>query len=172
MRDIRRICEAPTAEDRAWFPDIAGGDWRSTLEFAMRNFKDESFIAQYLSPKLIRDFHFFSVLDDDHSDKLMISAIHNEDGYRHIRSQLTEQYNMGSREPDIQVWSVNVTTDRALTLRHPQFQRRPLNQHTDEVLKHVARLWGFDVHLETVDTDGIVLHTLHSKVDVNSRMAN
>ena len=26
--DIRRICDAPTAEDRQWFPDIAGGDWR------------------------------------------------------------------------------------------------------------------------------------------------
>jgi stage V sporulation protein R len=78
MSDIRRICEDPTDEDRAWFPDIAGSDWRKTLDFAMRNFKDESFIAQYLSPKLIRDFHFFAVLDDDRSDKLTISAIHDE----------------------------------------------------------------------------------------------
>ena len=44
----------------AWFPDIAGSDWLKALEFAMRNFKDESFIAQYLSPKLIRDFHLFA----------------------------------------------------------------------------------------------------------------
>ncbi|MFN3595327.1 MAG: SpoVR family protein, partial [Thiobacillaceae bacterium] len=46
FRDIRRICEAPTEEDRRWFPDIAGSDWVKTLDFAMRNFKDESFIAQ------------------------------------------------------------------------------------------------------------------------------
>jgi stage V sporulation protein R len=26
--DIKRICEAPTDEDRQWFPDIAGSDWR------------------------------------------------------------------------------------------------------------------------------------------------
>ena len=45
-RDIRRICENPTAGDRAWFPDIAGSPWRETFEFAMRNFKDESFIAR------------------------------------------------------------------------------------------------------------------------------
>jgi stage V sporulation protein R len=49
--DLRRICEKPTAEDRAWFPDIAGSDWLVTLDFAMRNFKDESFVAQYLSPR-------------------------------------------------------------------------------------------------------------------------
>ena len=47
-QDIRRICEAPDEEDRAWFPEIAGSDWRETFDFAMRNFKDESFIAQYL----------------------------------------------------------------------------------------------------------------------------
>ncbi len=105
MRDIRRICEDPTTKTAHWFPDIAGSDWRKTLDFAMRNFKDESFIAQYLSPKLIREFHFFAVLDDDHDDKLTISAIHDERGYRYVRQQLAEQYNLGNREPNIQVWS-------------------------------------------------------------------
>jgi stage V sporulation protein R len=163
MRDIRRICEQPTDEDRHWFPDIAGSDWRKTLDFAMRNFKDESFIAQYLSPKLIRDFHFFSVLDDDQEEKLTISAIHDEAGYRYVRQQLANQYNLGNREPNIQVWSVNTHGDRALTLRHTQFERRPLNGQTEEVLRHVARLWGFDVVLETVDHQGEVLETLECK---------
>ncbi len=156
FRDIRRICEAPTAEDRQWFPDFAGSDWRKTLDFAMRNFKDESFIAQFLSPRLIRDFHFFSVLDDDEEDKLSVSAIHDDHGYRHIREQLAAQYNLHNREPNIQVWSVDTHGDRALTLRHTQFQRRPLNSQAEEVLRHVTRLWGFDVVLETVNEQGEV----------------
>lgn len=163
MRDIRRICEQPTDEDRYWFPDIAGSDWRKTLDFAMRNFKDESFIAQYLSPKLIRDFHFFSVLDDDQEEKLTVSAIHDEAGYRYVRQQLANQYNLGNREPNIQVWSVNTHGDRSLKLRHSQFERRPLNDHTEEVLRHVARLWGFDVILETVNLQGDVMETLECK---------
>jgi stage V sporulation protein R len=169
MSDIRRICEDPTPEDRAWFPDIAGSDWLKTLDFAMRNFKDESFIAQYLSPKLIRDFHFFAVLDDDRSDKLTISAIHDEAGYRYVRQQLAEQYNLGNREPNIQVWQVNTRDDRALTLRHTQFQRRPLNQQAHEVLKHVARLWGFDVRLETVDPSGRVVSSLECRREKRAR---
>jgi len=44
MQDIRRICEAPTDEDRTFFPDFAGSDWLKTIKFAMANFKDESFI--------------------------------------------------------------------------------------------------------------------------------
>lgn len=51
FRDIKRICQSPTEEDKYWFPDIAGSDWLETLHFAMRDFKDESFISQFLSPK-------------------------------------------------------------------------------------------------------------------------
>ena len=169
MRDIRRMCEEPTEEDRQWFPDVAGSDWQKTLDFAMRNFKDESFIAQYLSPKLIRDFHFFTVLDDDKDEKLSISAIHDEHGYRHVRQALADQYNIGNREPNIQVWSVDTRGNRALTLRHSQFQRRPLNQQAEEVLKHVARLWSFDVVLQTVDPNGAVLNSLEVKAEQRYR---
>jgi len=163
-QDIKRICETPGEEDRYWFPDIAGGNWREVLTFAMKNFKDESFISQYLSPKLIRDFRFFAVRDDDRDDKLEISAIHDEAGYRDIRHMLAEQYNLGSREPNIQVWAVNVRGDRSLTLRHTMHRRRPLEESTaQEVLRHVARLWGFDVRLESVDDDGTVNRVFEAK---------
>jgi len=151
MTDIRRICEDPTEEDRHWFPDIAGSDWVKTLDFAMRHFKDESFIQQYLSPKLIRDMKLFSVLDDDKKLKLEITAIHDDEGYRSIRKRLADQYNLSSQEPNIQVYNVNRHGDRALTLRHYRQNRKPLNNSTQEMLKHVSRLWGFSVYLETID---------------------
>jgi len=156
MSDIRRICEHPTEEDRRWFPEFAGADWVKTLDFAMRNFKDESFIAQYLSPKLIRDFRLFSVLDDDSDNYLEVSAIHDDAGYRHVRSALANQYNLSVREPNIQVHNVNLRGDRSLTLRHIQHNRQPLAEDTDEIMKHVARLWGFNVRLETMLEDGQV----------------
>jgi spore cortex formation protein SpoVR/YcgB (stage V sporulation) len=154
MRDIRRICEEPTDEDRAWFPDIAGGDWRRVLDFAMRNFKDESFIAQYLSPHLMREFRMFAVRDDDREEHLEVRAIHEEQGYRALRQALAEQYNLGTREPNIQVFSVDRRGDRSLTLRHYQHNRRPLGDSVDEILRHIRRLWGFTVRLETLDENG------------------
>ena len=156
MGDIRRICESPTAEDREWFPDIAGGDWRKVLDFALRNFKDESFIAQYLSPKLIRDLHLFAVRDDDRAEAIEITAIHEERGYRTVRQALAEQYNLGSREPNIQVFNVDRRGDRSLTLRHYRHNRRPLGESVDEMLRHIRRLWGFTVRLEGVDDNGRV----------------
>jgi stage V sporulation protein R len=156
MRDIRRICEEPTDEDRYWFPDIAGQDWVKVLDFAMRNFKDESFIAQFLSPRLMREFHLFAVRDDDREDSLEVTAIHEESGYRALREALADQYNLGSREPNIQVFNVDRRGDRSLTLRHFRYNRRPLADSSDEMLRHLRRLWGFDVRLESVDEQGRV----------------
>ena len=152
--DIKRICEAPTDEDLAWFPDIAGSGWLATLDHAMRNFKDESFIGQFLSPRLMRAFRLFAIVDDDKVPKLEVSAIHDEAGYRELRESLARQYDINHREPNIQVWSVDTRGDRSLTLRHMQHSGRPLNDEADEVLRHVARLWGFRVILESVDTEG------------------
>ncbi|MCC6658164.1 MAG: SpoVR family protein, partial [Rhodocyclaceae bacterium] len=153
MSDLRRIAERPDDEDRAWFPEIAGRDWREVLDFAMRNFKDESFIAQYLSPRLMREMRLFAVTDDEHESELEVSAIHDEDGYRHLRQALAEQHNLSNLDPDIQVWSVNTRGDRSLTLRHFMYKNRPLGDSAEEMLRHVARLWGFDVYLESINGD-------------------
>lgn len=126
--DIRRICEEPTQEDKHWFPDIAGSNWLETLHFAMQNFKDESFISQYLSPNIIRQFKLFGILDDDKKNYLSVSAIHDEQGYKDIRQMLSQQYNLSNLEPNIQVQSVDVKGDRSLTLRYVPTNRVPLSK--------------------------------------------
>ena len=176
MQDIRRICEDPTEEDKQWFPDYAGTDWVKTIHFAMENFKDESFILQFLSPKVIRDFKLFAVTDNDQKEYLEISAIHDENGYQQIRETLASQYNLSMNEPNIQVCNVDIDGDRSLTLQHIQHERRPLADTTEEVLKHVHRLWQFDVRLECLD-DGKLKETLHcpekpkADIDENIMMA-
>ncbi|MAR01453.1 MAG: SpoVR family protein, partial [Oceanospirillaceae bacterium] len=156
FQDIRRICEAPTDEDRQWFPDIAGSDWLATLKFAMESFKDESFIQQFLSPRLIREFHLFSIYDDESEDHYKVDAIHNQAGYRKVRENLARMYDLSVREPDIQITRVDVEGDRSMTLRHTQSDGKPLSTDTFEVLKHLHYLWGFDVHLETWNQDQMV----------------
>jgi stage V sporulation protein R len=156
--DLKRICLEPTQEDREWFPDFAGsGDWLKTLDYAMRHFKDESFIGQYLSPKLMRDFRFFNIVDDASQRELEVAAIHDDLGYKRVREALSKQYDLNWREPNIQVWNVNLRGDRSLTLRHLRQNDRPLDNGAEEVVKHVARLWGFRVRLESVDSHERVL---------------
>jgi len=145
--DIRRICENPTEEDRLYFPEIVGSNWLDTVHFAMKNFKDESFISQYLSPKLIRDFKLFHIHDDSDNNYVEIAAIHNEQGYKAVRQKLASQYNLSNLEVNIQVIDANVDSDRELTLRYTPHNGAELGDSKDEVLKHLHYLWHFNVKI-------------------------
>jgi stage V sporulation protein R len=155
-RDIQRICQHPTEKDRRWFPDLAGKPWQPALDHAMRDHKDESFVGQFLSPRLMRDMRLFSIHNDEQAIDLELSAIHDEAGYLQLRQALSEQYELGTREPNIQVWNVNLRGDRTLVLRHSAYRDRPLGDSTLEVLRHTARLWAFGVRLESVNAAGEV----------------
>lgn len=155
--DIKRICETPDDEDKKWFPEIAGANWQETLDFAMRNFKDESFIAQYLSPKVIRELKLFNIYDDENEQELVVTDIHNDEGYQKIREKLSQQYNLAEIEPNIQVYNVDHKGDRTLTLRYTRHNNRPIDiKEAKEVLKHLYRIWGFTVRLEEVTESGDV----------------
>ena len=152
MSDIRRIAEAPTPEDRDWFPDLAGsGDWVGALKDAWANYRDESFIEQFLSPKLIRDFRLFALADKADEGAYRVNAIHDDQGYRKVRSLLAHQYDTGIADPNIQVVDADLKGDRTLFLEHKMHRGVPLHGATrDLVVAHVERLWGHDVVLEEV----------------------
>ena len=154
--DIRRICEAPTDEDKRFFPEIAGKDWLDTVHHAMENFKDESFILQFLSPEVIRKLKLFNILDDDNNREIEVTAIHDDQGYLRIREELADQYNLSKQEPNIQVYEVDLRGNRSLTLQHIQHDRVPLEKEdATNVLKHLHHLWRFDVRLDSIQDDKI-----------------
>jgi len=153
MSDIQRICDEPTEEDREYFPDIAGcRDAYRVLRDAWANYRDESFILQYLSPKVIRKFRLFQIADDSSKPSLRVDAIHDELGYRRIRSALSRQYDLSRREPDVQVVDVDLTGDRTLVLAHYVHDGVLLDEKTcRSVLRYAAALWGYAVKLLEVE---------------------
>lgn len=161
MQDIRRICEAPTEEDKRWFPHLVHTEWIKTLDEAMSSYKDESFIAQFLSPHLIRQLKLFHLVDDVQQPELWVKSIHNSQGYQQIREALSSQYNLSYQEPDIQVFSVDIEGSRALTLHHHQRHQVPLGKATAEVLKHLFTLWKFPIVLQTLDEQDNVVAEYH-----------
>lgn len=154
FQNIKRVCQNPSEEDKQWLPQIAHTDWLTAVDFAMRNFRDESFIAQYLSPHLIREFKLFNIVDDEQNSDLLVSAIHNEHGYQRIRDTLSKQYNLSYIEPNIQIHRVEMQSDRTLILRHIEQDKKPLADNTREMLKYLHYLWRFPVRLETVTLEG------------------
>jgi Uncharacterized conserved protein len=155
MQDIKRMCEDPTDEDREWFPDIAGnGDPWGTLRGAWADYRDESFIQQFLSPALIRRMRLFQVHNDYDAADMEVNAIHNERGYREVRKALARSYDISRMEADIQIVDVDLAGDRRLVLHHRVANGILLEE--DEailVLRHIANLWGYEVRLIEVDAE-------------------
>jgi spore cortex formation protein SpoVR/YcgB (stage V sporulation) len=156
MRDIERVVTDPTEEDRAYLPQIAGnGDVMGTLKTAWAEFRDDSFIAQYLSPHLIRKLRLFKLADRAEEPHYLVDAIHNERGYDRVRRSLARQYDPGHRDPNLQVTGVDLKGNRRLILTHRLNNDVPLTeQDTLTVLGYIADLWGYDVLLHGLDGDG------------------
>jgi spore cortex formation protein SpoVR/YcgB (stage V sporulation) len=160
MQDIERIVTTPEDEDREWFPDIAGtGDVMGVLRNTWANYRDESFISQFLSPRLIRKLRMFHLHDDpEESAGIKVDAIHDERGYRRVRRELAKQYDVGYIDPNIEVVDVDLAGDRRLMLRHAVVKGAQLNEvDAKRVLQHLADLWSYDVSLVEVDATDTVL---------------
>ncbi|WP_457797867.1 SpoVR family protein [Methylocystis sp. S23] len=153
MRDIARIVREPTEEDRQWFPDIAGaGDEMAVLRDVWANYRDDSFVAQFLSPHLIRKWRLFHIVDETDAPKLKVESIHNERGYHDLRRSLASDYEVGRNTPDIQIVDVDLAGNRRLVLHHRVFAGKILEVvDAALVLRHLAALWGYEVLLEEVD---------------------
>jgi len=160
MQDIERIVSNPADDDRDWFPDIAGtGDVMAVLRDVWANYRDESFISQFLSPRLMRRLRMFHLHDDPkESAGIRVDAIHDERGYRRVRRELARQYDVGFIDPNIEVVDVDLAGDRRLMLRHAVVKGAQLNEaDARRVLQHLADLWSYDVSLVEVDNTDTIL---------------
>ena len=154
MQDIERMVTIPDDEDREWFPDIAGkGDVMGVLRDIWGNYRDESFVGQFLSPRLMRHFRMFHLHDDPGERAgVRVDAIHDERGFRRVRRELARQHDVGFIDANIEVVDVDLAGDRRLMLHHHVVKGAQLNE-TDarRVLQHLADLWSYDVSLREID---------------------
>ncbi len=60
FEEIKRVCENPTDLDYKETPRLAGKNWIEEINYAIKNFRDDSFILQYLTPNLIRKLRLLS----------------------------------------------------------------------------------------------------------------
>jgi len=155
LTDIKRICMAPDEEDLKWFPEIANTDWLETIKYIVENYRDESFVLQYLSPKVARQFKLFAIKIQEEVGYLKVEATHDDDDFLKIRKTLAEQYDLSRQIPQIEITGVDWKNDRWLYLEH----RTKNNQRLDysdmkKTVKHIRKLWGFTVKMDYKDLEG------------------
>ncbi len=155
MRDIERICTEPDEEDRRWFPAFAGnGDPWGTLREAWAEYRDESLVRQFLGPKVMRAYRMVNLNDKASDPALVVTEIHDDSGFRRIRSQLADHYDPARAAPLIEASDVDLTGDRSLKLTYASRRKQRLHDASArQTLAHLQVLWGYKVTLQEVDAE-------------------
>ena len=156
FKDLERIIENPTEEDKEWFPDISGQASGKfvILQEIVANYRDESFIMQYLSPKVIRDFKLFVLLDTEDKNYYTVNYTHGDEDTRLIRQCLAAQVSRDNVVPKIEVVDFDTDTN-TLALVHTVADGRLLDyKQATKTMGYVHDLWQFDVELTYLDREG------------------
>lgn len=156
LTDIARICAQPDEEDYKWFPDIAGnGQGLQTILGIVANYRDESFIMQFLSPKVARHFKLFMLHVKEGRDYLAVNGTHDDDDFLAIRASLAASYDLSRSIPQIEVVDVSWDTDRWLFLEHRTKNNCRLNYwDMKATVEYINQLWGFTVKMTYRDLEG------------------
>jgi len=156
LMDVKRICENPTEEDKEWFPQLIGKRWQDAVKEAAFEHRDDGFVAQYLSPKVIRDLKIFTVKlsypedagDEDDEIPGIVTEIHDDVGYRNIRNALAKSMERINHVPQIAVIGADMEGDRTLVLKYMPYEGRQLDvAEAEEVSDYIDMLWGYQVEL-------------------------
>lgn len=159
LKEVRRICSEPTKEDEEWFPNLVGKDWRDQIKLAVSEYRDESFIEQFLSPALIRKYRLMTV--DVHGEEGTVTEISDELGYQKIRHSIASTYNPINYTPDIVVYQARMRGDRTLTLLYRPYRNRSLyEKYARKTIDHIKYLWGYNVEIVTAEFDEPNIHNV------------
>jgi stage V sporulation protein R len=130
-------------------------NWKETIKDIVANYRDESFVLQFLSPKVARQFKLFSVHLQEGKDFVEVNGTHDDESFLKVRATLAEQYDLSRSIPQIEVSDVDWHGDRTLTLKHiSKNNQRIKYDDAYATLEYIRHLWGFSVGIEYVDLDG------------------
>lgn len=136
--DIKRACENPDEEDYRWLKTIAGkGDWKKEIKNIVQYYKDESFILQFLSPKVIRKLKLFSFMDSAEASWIEITATHDDEDIEEIKRILWQQIELDNRKPDLEITRLD-KLNNTIDMRYKPYKGRDLGNV--KKLKDILRL--------------------------------
>jgi stage V sporulation protein R len=143
--DVKRACESPDEEDYKYLKSVAGKDWRTVVKDIVRYYKDESFIYQFLGPKVIRRFKLFAIKNDTEEDYYEVTGIQSDDDIKQIRSVLAKQKEIDNFKPSLEVVQID-RVENEITIEYTPYAGRDL-EDMEGIRDRMIMLTGMDVRI-------------------------
>ena len=144
FREIERVCLTPTDEDLYWNKDFCNQDPKEMFLEVVKNYRDESFIRQFLTPNLIRKMKLFH-LKDHNPREYVVTNIHNENGYIDIRETLASNSERETYVPTLEIVKHD-KRDRKIYIKYTEYKGRKL-ANLDDMADHLKTIWGGEFSL-------------------------
>ncbi len=152
FKDLRRICENPTKEELKEYPEIANTDWRVSLINIVRNFRDESFILQYLTKNVVQELQLFTIFNEAPQIPYnIVTSTQKQPELALIRESLARQYSIQRFRPDIEISGCNFDGNRRLQLVYKVYKDKDLTKDWKRTNDYLQELWGFGVDISAED---------------------
>lgn len=160
---IKQACENPSERDKIELKGIAGKNWLEVFKDIVENYNDSSFLGQFLTTDILREFEMFSASvrnttseDGDPIKEIAIDEIQDSVRLSRMRKKLSDQYAFSTMFPTIEIVDYKYRGDRSLVLKHQPTNGMALEgKNVTECLKYIKKLWGpYPVRLETIDETG------------------
>jgi spore cortex formation protein SpoVR/YcgB (stage V sporulation) len=144
--DIKRSCLYPDEEDYIHLSTSGSKDWMVEIKNVVKYYKDESFITQFLSPKVIRKLGLFSYHDSSEFPYVEITGTQDDCDIMTIREQLCNYLKRENFIPDLEIISFNKVNNRVI-IKYNKFKNREI--YNFDIFEEVFNeLTGLTVNLE------------------------
>ena len=150
MQDIKKICENPSQRDKKQFPHIANTNWVETFDYIMRNYKDSSFVEEFLSQNVIEKFNLFSINYDQGDDYVTVEDIHDDQGYKNIKKHFSDVFDFSSKKPIMKIVNANINDSRYLEIEITRVKDQKMSEDSRKVFNNIEELWGYPVSVQYI----------------------
>lgn len=145
FEDIFQRWEDPSPEERQEYGRPGGQGLEKIFQVREAD-RDESFLRQYLTEKLMREMDLFQ--HEKRGADRVISHVATPDGWRTVKETLLRSVGLGT-VPVIRIVDVSTRGSHEMLLRHEYDGRELDAEYADRTLRYIHRLWGRKVVLET-----------------------
>lgn len=149
FKDIQRMAQNPTEEDKRFNSYICGQPWRDVVQDVVENYRDESAIRSFLSPHLIRKLKLLNLYTTNDLAYFEVTGIQKEEDYVQIRDVLAKQLSIEMFLPEL---NFKLLCDPVTGFASVDYCKIELTAHNKEMYSEknldilsilVARLGGF-----------------------------
>lgn len=164
LQDIKRICIQQNDEDLYYFPYLRGAYWLDVIKEITVLYRDESFLQQWLTPRVVKDLKLFMFNYSTNNNFYTITNDQSEECFFDLREQISKYYSNINSTPIIEIVNYKNHGTTELKLKHTRYNKRDLT-NIDEFIGALTSLMKCNISFNIYNDKGKLRNEISYKIE-------